>query len=225
MGAPGCVNEKNPSEREFVFDSGAILHRVSKRDLTLLSWRPWGHQEVRRRPTARFKPEKKRLCMSSNWTCSSKVCFLKKLPQFFPWRNSVRIMGIYTPLDKRSKTTSHPKWKANWLQHIEVMLPCVVRGSSASSSSITPSHISPFIFIIGFRIRWVTETKIQYPKEAQVRVKFREDPLHESTEAEKWESGCVGLRRDLSHELPEWLQEFSENVVDESVPAEPRRNP
>ena len=34
--------------------------------------------------------------MSSNWTCSSKLCFLKKLPQFFPWGNPVRIMGIHT---------------------------------------------------------------------------------------------------------------------------------
>ena len=29
------------------------------------------------------KPEKKRGYMSSSWTCSSKLCFLKKLPQFF----------------------------------------------------------------------------------------------------------------------------------------------
>ena len=54
-------------------------------------------------------------------------------------------------------------------------------------------------------------------------VKFREDPLHESTEAEKMGIWGVGLRMDLSHELLEWLQEYSENVVDGNVPAEPRR--
>ena len=34
--------------------------------------------------------------MSINRTCLSQLCFLNKLPQFFPWRNSVRIMGIPT---------------------------------------------------------------------------------------------------------------------------------
>ena len=48
------------------------------------------------RPTARCKSEKKRRCMSSNWTYSSKLCLLNKLPQFFPWGNSVRTMCIHT---------------------------------------------------------------------------------------------------------------------------------
>ena len=63
---------------------------------TLLSWRPWRHRGVRRRwwrPTARCKPEKKPRCMSSNWTYSSKLCFLKKLSQCFHWGNSAKNMG------------------------------------------------------------------------------------------------------------------------------------
>ena len=31
--------------------------------------------------------------MSDNWTYSSLLCFFKKLPQFFPWRNSAKNMG------------------------------------------------------------------------------------------------------------------------------------
>ena len=56
----------------------------ARETLTLLSWRPWGHREVRRRwwrPTARCKQEKKREKMSNNWTYSWHLCFLKKLPQ------------------------------------------------------------------------------------------------------------------------------------------------
>ena len=58
-----------------------------RKTLTLLSWRPWGDEEVRRRwwrPMARCKPEKERRCMSINWSYSSKLCSLKKLSQFFP---------------------------------------------------------------------------------------------------------------------------------------------
>ena len=34
MGTPGCVNKRaEPEEREFVVDSGASMHMVSKKDL------------------------------------------------------------------------------------------------------------------------------------------------------------------------------------------------
>ena len=56
---------------------------------------------------------------------------------------------------------------------------------------------------------------------------LRGDPLYESTETENknknWESEEV--RRDISHELPDWLQEFRENLVDESTSTELWGNP
>ena len=37
-----------PEEREFVVDSGASMHMISKKDLnSVLNWKPWRHQEVR----------------------------------------------------------------------------------------------------------------------------------------------------------------------------------
>ena len=63
---------------------------------TLLSWRPWAHQGFRRRwwrPTARCEQIKKRRYMSNNWAYSSLLCFFKKLPQCFQWRNSAKNMG------------------------------------------------------------------------------------------------------------------------------------
>ena len=91
--------------------------------LTLLSWRPRGYRGVRRRwwrPTARGKQEKKRRYMSKNWTYSSRLCFLKKLPQFFlPGRS-----WEYPPLEQCSRTTSHPKRQKNQFQCIELRIIC-----------------------------------------------------------------------------------------------------
>ena len=42
---------------------------------------------------------------------------------------------------------------------------------------------------------------------------LRGDPLHESTEIENQTKNreLKEVQRDISHELPEWLQEFREN--------------
>ena len=51
--------------------------------------------------------------------------------------------------------------------------------------------------------------------------------MHETTETEnKTKNGdSEEAQRDLSHELPEWLQEFRENLVDESTSTETWGNP
>ena len=48
--------------------------------------------------------------------------------------------------------------------------------------------------------------------------------LHDSTEVENQNENRESkeVQRDISHELPDWLQEFRENVVDEST-SEKRR--
>ena len=45
------------------------------------------------------------------------------------------------------------------------------------------------------------------------------------TENKNKNEGREELRSELVRDMPDWLQEFSENLVDESSPAEPRRNP
>ena len=42
------------------------------------------------------------------WTYQSRLCFVKKLPQFFPWE-TLRGSWVYLSLDQRSKTTSQAK--------------------------------------------------------------------------------------------------------------------
>ena len=56
---------------------------------------------------------------------------------------------------------------------------------------------------------------------------LRGNPLHKPTETENKNKneGREEAQSDLLHDLPDWLQEFRENLVDESGPLEPRRNP
>ena len=65
--------------------------------------------------------------------------------------------------------------------------------------------------------------KIQCQKEVEVRMEsFWRNPLQESTEIT---GESQEVQRDVSHELPDWLQEFREILVDESTSTEPWRNP
>ena len=53
------------------------------------------------------------------------------------------------------------------------------------------------------------------------------DPLHDSTETEKQNKKnreSMEVQRDISHELPDWLQEFRKNLVDESTSEKCRRD-
>ena len=64
----------------------------------------------------------------------------------------------------------------------------------------------------------------QCPKEVEVRVR---SPLRKPTETENnnTNEGGEEVQSDPLHDLPDWLQEFREHLVDESSPLEPRRNP
>ena len=50
--------------------------------------------------------------------------------------------------------------------------------------------------------------------------------MHNPTETEnrRKNEGREEVQSDLLHDLPDWLQEFSENLVDKSSPLEPRTN-
>ena len=75
---------KEPEEREFVVDSGARMSMVSKKGLNSAELET---MRTSRSPTSdgqrRGANEKKRQKMSNNLTYLSKLCFMKKLPQFF----------------------------------------------------------------------------------------------------------------------------------------------
>ena len=100
----------------------------------------------------------------------------------------------------------------------------MVPGLSASSSSTTPSPASPSSSSQDsvFDVNRYTENPVT-ERSGSTSGELRGDPMHETTETEnKTKNGdSEEAQRDLSHELPEWLQEFRENLVDESTSTEP----
>ena len=69
---------------------------------------------------------------------------------------------------------------------------------------------------LSVRIPYLTSTdtpKIQYPKEVEVRVKSYPKTKIKMMDAKKYKAIY----------LPDWLQDFRENLVDESASTEPRK--
>ena len=101
---------KELEDREFVVVSGASMHMVSKKDLNSAELEI---MRISRSPTT-MKTANGEVQIREEATVHVKTIglirqsyvFLRKLPQFFPLGNSVR-------LDQRSKTTSHQKWQEN----------------------------------------------------------------------------------------------------------------
>ena len=107
--------------------------------------------------------------------------------------------------------------------NISNYVPFVVLGLSASSSSTTLSPTSPSSSSQDsvFDANRYTENPVP-ERSGSASGELREDPLHETIETEnKIKIGeSEELQRDVSHELPDWLQEFRENLVDESTSTE-----
>ena len=111
--------------------------------------------------------------------------------------------------------------------NISNYVPFVVPGLSASCSSTTassassPSSSQESVF----DVNRYTENPVS-ERSGGTNEELRGDPLHESTETEnKNKNGKrEEVQRDISHELPDWLQEFRENLVDESTSEELRRD-
>ena len=142
LGTPGCVNKK--SRMKWWIPELVCIWSV-RETLTLLSWRPWRHREVRRRwwlPTERCKRGKKPLYMSKNWTYSWRLCFSKELPQFFLSGSSATIMGIFTTGPARSKNTFHPKGQEVWLQFFKL---CAIRSPCFICEFFCNAHTYFFI--------------------------------------------------------------------------------
>ena len=190
----------------------------ARETLTLLSWRPWGHQGVRRwwRPTARCKQKKTPRYVNQ----------LDLFVTFSHSANSAKIMGSYH-WTSGQKTTSHQKWQEDWLQKNKL---CAIRSPWLIEEILYNAH-NLLLHHLHVRILYSTATdtpKILYPKEVEVRVRShgetRRTNQQKTGNTNKIE-GPEEIQSDLSHNLPDWLQEFREKLVDESSPSEPLGNP
>ena len=109
--------------------------------------------------------------------------------------------------------------------NISNYVPFVVPGISGSPSSTTPSSTSSSSSSQDsvFDESGYTENPVQ-ERSGSTSEELR---LYDSTETENQNKneGSQEVQRDVSHHLPDWLQEFRENLVDEGSPLEPRENP
>ena len=122
--------------------------------------------------------------MSNNRTCLSKFCFLKKLPQFFFWRNSARIMGIHT---------TGPAVKDHISSEMARELIAIFR-TMYHLWFLVYQTVHPQLYLhlllhhLHHRIPYLMSTdtpKIQYHKRSgSTSEELRGDPLHESTKTE-----------------------------------------
>ena len=95
-----AASAKEPEEREFVVDSGASMHMVSKRDLNSAELET---MRTSRSPTT---------VMTANGEVQSReeaTVYVKELDVFVKVRGS----WVFLPLDQRSKTTTHQKRQEN----------------------------------------------------------------------------------------------------------------
>ena len=69
-----------------------------------------------------------------------------------------------------------------------------------------------------FDVNKDTENPVQ-ERSGSMSGELRGNPLHETTETENKNINGESeeVQRDISHELPDWLQEFTKNLVDEST--------
>ena len=162
--------------------------------------------------------------MSNNWSYLSKVCFLKKLSQFFPLGNSAKITGIHTIGPAAHLIRNGKRIDCNKSNYA----PFVVNGLLTSSSSTTPSPTSHHHR--HHRIPHLTSSdtlKIQYQKEVEVRVKSFGETRCMNPQKPKTKLKMKDAKnyKEISHELPDWPQEFRKNLVDQSTTTDPWRNP
>ena len=166
--------------------------------------------------------------MSKNWTYSSKLCFFKNLPQFVLSGSSARIMGVHTP---GAAVRNHISSKGQEIYcNKSNCVPFVVPGLSTSSSTThththTPTSSSSSSQDSVFDVNRYTENTVQ-ERSGSTSDELRGNPMHKPTETENKDKneGPEEVQSDLLHDLPDWLQEFRENLVDERSPLEPRGN-
>ena len=129
-------------------------------------------------------------------------------------------------MDQWSKTTSRQKRDSDTLQHGELRSYCgsslVISSSRSSSTSKTPSRqeshssssssassSSPTVSEIQTREREDGINNDTSPVQVSTSVDYRSGQPDEST---------IERGNPLNSEIPEWLQEFREILVDEEIP-------
>ena len=180
-----AASTKEPKEREFVVDSGASMHMVSKKTWTLMSWRPWRHREEshngsnsQRRGANQVRSYSffcQRIGLSRDGYASWKYTGSSFT------RETLRGSWVYQPLDQWSETTTRKKGKridCNISNYVPFVVSGLSTNSSTSSSptSSTSSSQDPVFDICRYTENPATE------RSGSTIGELRRNPLHRPSE-------------------------------------------
>ena len=119
-----------------------------------------------------------------------------------------------------------PKMARELIEIFQTYVPFVVPGLSTSSSTTPTPTSSCSSQDSVLDVSRYTENPVP-ERSGSTSEELRGKPMHKPPENENKNKneGCEEVQSDLLDELPDWLQEFRENLVDERSPSEARGNP
>ena len=228
-----CLPASNlkPEEREFVFDSGASMHMISKKDLSDAEMDTL---------TKSCSPT---IVITANvevQTHEEATVYVKEFEKFLTMKvleNTPAVLSLGKLCDENGYSY---KWIHGQKPHLikngiwiicntENFVPIVVPGLSSSSSgssstSKTPSrqesHSSSS-----------SSASSSSPTVSEIQIREREDEIYSdispvqvsaSVDDKSGQPDKTTIERGnpLDSEIPEWLQEFRENLVDDEIPVQ-----
>ena len=212
-----------PEEREFEVDSVASMHMVSKRDVNSAELYTMG---TSRSPTT---------VMTANGEVQTReeaTVFVKELDLFVTVMLLEETPAVLSLGKLREDHGYTYQWTRCQKPHLtkkgtdcNFPVPFVVhRLSTSSSTTPTPSSSSSSSQDSVYDVNRHTENPVP-ERIGRTSEELRKDPLQESTETENKNKEREEVQRDISHDLPDWLQEFRESLVDERTTTERWRNP
>ena len=213
---------KEPEEREFVVDSGASMHLVSKKDLNSAELETI---RISRNPTT---------VMTANGEVQTReeaTVYVKELDKFVTVMFLEQTPGVLS----LAKICEDHGYTYHWTSGQKPQLTKKARSLIAIYQTMchslslvcrrVPLHHQHLLRRhLHRRTLYLTSKdtrKIPQPKEVEVRLRSYGDPAaYRPTETKNTNKneGHEEVQSDLLHELPDWLQEFRENLVDERSP-------
>ena len=168
---------------------------------------------------------RKRQNMSNNWIELSNLCFLKKFPADLFLGKLCEDRGYTYHCTRGQKPHLTRNGTKIDCKNIKLRSIC---GSWFISEFFFDYTFNQFLHHLHHKIPYLMSTdtlKIQYQKEVEVRVKSFGEIRCMNPQKPKTKNGeSEDVQRDILHELLDWLQEFRENLVDESIWTEPWQN-
>ena len=213
---------------EFVADSGASVHVVSKRDLDSAELED--HEDIKMSDDGdgqRRGANQRR----SHGKCQTiglvvKIMLLEETPAVLSVEKVCDDHGYtyhWTSGQKPHLIRNGKRIDCNISNYVSSVVPGL---STSSSTTPTPSFSTSSSQDSVFNVNRYTENPVP-ERSGSTSEELREKPLPEraKTKNTNKNEGDEEVQCDLLHDLPECLLEFEENLVDERNPSEPRGEP